>query len=97
MGLLTALDVDAGPVFLLVERCATGLEVYSHEKIGMGIHDGALVPPTNPALAQPMRHSDFDCSAAIAEQLIFGRFVAFCSLTDNEAPSSQGRRLRSIA
>jgi len=84
-GAMAALDLTAGPVFLLVERGEAGLEVTRMKKsawefVGALCRGEPLLSATNATLG-------LDAANLLAEQLACGRFVAF-ALNTHEAPAS---------
>jgi hypothetical protein len=83
---LAALDVDAGAVCLLVERRATGIEVVRlDEPAWRFMADICAGRPLQLALDSA---ADFDCAAALAEHLAFGRLIACKFAASDATPSS---------
>jgi Putative DNA-binding domain len=72
---LAALDLAAGPVFVLVERGATGIEVTRMEKPAWKFLDALCRgEPLHSAIDSA---TDLDAPCLLAEHLAVGRFVAF--------------------
>ncbi len=84
---LADLDVDAGPVYLLVDRHTTGVEVVRFEEPAWRfIADLCAGRSIQSALE---RVADFDCATALAEHLAVGRFVAFELTAHGAKPTSR--------
>jgi hypothetical protein len=80
---LAAVDLDAGPVHLLVERRATGVEVTRLDEAAW-CFAGALCDGQPIAMACAAAPG-VDAAALLAEHLAAGRFIGF-HLADAEAP-----------
>jgi hypothetical protein len=83
---LTTLDVDAGPVYLLVERPTTDVEVVRLDEpawrfMAQLCAGGSIQSAVDSA-------ADFDFSTAVAEHLAVGRFVAFQLAAREAMPTS---------
>ena len=84
---LAKLDIEAGPVQLLVERRTTGVKVVRlNAPAGRFIADLCAGRPLQSALEQV---ADFEASAALAEHLAVGRFVAFALAAHEAVPASR--------
>jgi Putative DNA-binding domain len=84
-GALTSLDVDAGPVHLLVERRATGVEVVRLDKPAWRFVAELCAGRSLQSALE--RAGELDSSTALAEHLAVGRFAGF-RLTTPEAMSA---------
>jgi hypothetical protein len=85
-GVLTALDVGAGAVSLLVERRATGVEVVRLDDCEWRFL--ATLCGGERLLSAIDSAADLDAPAALAEHLAAGRFVAFNLTADEATPRS---------
>lgn len=72
---LEKVDIESGPVNLLVERREAGIEVERlDEQSGLFLSNLCAGQPIEAALHTA---EDFDCAAALAEHLALGRFYRF--------------------
>lgn len=83
---LAKLNVEAGPVHLLVERRSTGIEV-----VRLDAPQWRFIAAL--CAGQPLQSAlelaaNFDASAALAEHLAVGRFVAFALAAHEAVPAS---------
>lgn len=84
-GALAAIDLAAGPVCLIVQRLASGVDVTRHDE---GAWDLAAALCAGQALGSALDAAvGIDAPALLAEHLAAGQFIAF-SLTDT-APAVQ--------
>lgn len=84
---LTSLDINAGPVHLLVERRATGVEVVPLDAPAW--HFLADLCGGRPLQSALDRATGLDTSAALAEHLATGRFTAFVLAASGPASASR--------
>lgn len=84
---LAALDLAAGPVFLLVERGQAGLQVTRMKKSAWEFID--VLCRGEPLLSVIDPAADFNASILLAEHFAQGRFVSF-TLDEPDVKASQG-------
>jgi hypothetical protein len=82
---LTSLDINAGPVHLVVERRATGVEVVPLDAPAW--HFLADLCGGHPLQSALERAAGLDTSAVLAEHLATGRFTAFVLAASEPAPA----------
>jgi hypothetical protein len=93
---LTTLDIDTGPVYLLAERRATGVDVIRLDEPAWRFLDELCSGRPIQSVLESI--TGFDTTAALAEHLALGRFVAFELMEDDAMTTPPHRsRLRSVA